>query len=255
MQARIKSARWITVAMLVGGLVIAAGVVGNYYGRVEAQGFPSAKAAVAIDELIDLSQTASGPPTGGGDTGWQDVLKTFIKTSSQKDLLFDVAMQCGIVTDTTVKSSGGNTSSSTARGTISVRVLVDDEAAAPTGSIDANKDVAEGVVYCDRIQTLAAKFAGLNCTANLTTGAVTCTDPEELQLILRTLNANAFNFAKTDVGVGVHTVVVQAKAAAAVNFKDDVAGGALAGAEAFAGAGSMVVEEVRLQKGVVVEIP
>jgi hypothetical protein len=167
------------------------------------------------------------------------VLATQIKTSSQKDLVFDVAMQCGIVTDTTVTSSGGSQSSATARGTIAVRVLVDGEAAEPDGSIDANQDEAEGVVYCDRIQTLAAKFAGLNCSADPNTGVVTCADPEELQLILRTLNANAFNFAKTDVGVGVHNVVVQARATAAVNFDDDAPGGALAGAEAFAGAGSM----------------
>jgi hypothetical protein len=228
---------------------VAVGVAVSSIGRVNAAGFPSSKVAVAIDELIDLSQAVSGPPNSANDTGWVNVLTTQIKTSSQKDLVFDVALQCGIVTDTTVKSSGGTQSSATARANIAVRVLVDGEAAEPDGSIDANQDEAEGVVYCDRIQTLAAKFAGLNCTADATTGVVTCTDPEELQLILRTLNANAFNFAKADVGVGVHTVVVQAKAAASVNFDDDASGGALAGAEAFAGAGSMFVEEVRLQKG------
>jgi hypothetical protein len=119
---------------------------------------------------------------------------------------------------------------------------------APPSSVRLGVET-DGVQYCDRMQTLTAKFAGLNCTADATTGVVTCTDPEELQLILRTLNANAFNFAKTDVGVGVHTVQVQARAAASVNFDDDDSGGALAGAEAFAGAGSMLVEEVRLQKG------
>ena len=117
-------------------------------------------------------------------------------------------------------------------------------------SIDANKESAEGVVFCDRIQTLAAKFAGLNCTADPTTGVVTCTDPEELRLLLRTLNANAFNFAKDDVGVGVHTVMVQARVQASVNFNDDASGGALADAEAFAGAGALMVEEVRLVKDV-----
>ena len=215
---------------------------------LSAQSLPSSKAAVAIDELIDLSQTASGPPNDSGDTGWVDVLRTQIKTSSQKDLTFDVALQCGIVTDTTVKSSGGNQSAATARGTIAVRVLVDDDPAEPDNSIDATKATAEGVVYCDRLQTLSAKFAGLNCTADATTGAVTCTDPEELRLILRSLNASAFNFAKSDVGVGVHTVTVQARAQASVNFDDDAAGGALAGAEAFTGAGSLRVEEVRLIK-------
>jgi hypothetical protein len=202
-----------------------------------------------IDNLIDLSQTASGPPSSTGSTGWVDVLRTQIKTSSQKDLVFDVALQCGIVTDTTVKSSGGTQSASSARGTVSVRVLVDGTPADPTGSIDATQATADGVVYCDRIQTLAAKFAGLNCTADATTGVVTCTNPEELRLILRTLSAQAFNFAMADVGVGVHTVTVQAQAQAGVNFDDDASGGALAGAEAFTGAGSLVVDQVRLVRG------
>lgn len=209
------------------------------------EGLPSAKAAVAISEVINLSaadNTSGGTPQS---TGWVDVLSTQIKTSSQKDLVFDAALQCGIVTDTTVKSSGGAVSASTARANIAVRVLVDGVPAQPDQSIDANKDTAEGVVYCDRIQTLAAKFAGLDCTTDLATGAVTCATAEELQLILRTLNAHSFNFAKTDVGTGVHDIVVQAKASANVNFDD----GNMAGAEAFAGAGSLLVEEVRLVKG------
>ena len=177
------------------------------------------------------------------------MLKTRIKTSQQKDLVFDVALQCGIVTDTTVSSKNGGTSGSQARGTISVRVLVDGVPAEPDNSIDANKETAPGVVYCDRIQTLIAKFAGLNCTADPVTGVVTCADPETLRLILRTLDASAFNFAKDDVGVGVHQITVQAKADAAANILDDASGGALAGAEAFTGAGSLLVEEVRLVKG------
>lgn len=214
---------------------------------VQAESLPSSKAAVAVDELISLSQVAS-PDSLAGDTGWVDVLATQIKTANQKDLLFDVSMQCGIVTDTTVKSGGGTTSAATARGTIAVRVLVDGVAALPDGGIDALQQEAEGIVFCDRSQTLSAKFAGLNCTADLE-GAITCEDPEELQLILRTLNANAFNFVSTDVGSGVHSVTVQARAQSSVNFDDDESGGALAGAEAFLGAGAVVVEEVRLVKG------
>jgi len=214
-----------------------------------AESIPASKAAVALDELINISQTATGPGSSNNDTGWVDILSTQIKTANQKDLLFDVSLQCGLVTDTTVKSTNGTTSAATARGVIAVRVLVDDTAALPDGGIDAAKQEAEGIVYCDRIQTLAAKFSGLNCTADLDTGAVTCLDPEELQLILRTLNANAFNFVATDVGSGVHNITVQARAQAGVNFNDDTSGAAMAGAEAFIGAGAVHVEEVRLVKG------
>lgn len=240
------SKRFTFSAVAVLALVVSAGVVSSFRSAVEADGFPSAKAAVAIDELVNMSSAVADPTATSGDTGWVNILQTQIKTSSQKDLVFDVALQCGIVTDTTVKSSGGNTSTATARANIAVRVLVDGVAAEPNNSIDAEGLNASGVVYCDRIQTLAAKFAGLNCTADLLTGVVTCEDPEELQLILRTLNAHAFNFAKSDVGVGVHSVVVQARAQANVSFDTS---GALAGAEAFAGAGSLLVEEVRLVKG------
>lgn len=215
----------------------------------QAEGLPAAKTAVAVDELISLSQVAPAPGSPAGDTGWINVLATQIKTANQKDLLFDVSMQCGIVTDTTVKSSAGNLSSATARGTVAVRVLVDGVAALPDGGIDALKQEAEGIVFCDRSQTLAARFAGLNCTADPLTGVVTCTDPEALQLILRTLNANAFNFVYPDVSSGVHNVTVQARAQASVNFADDPTGGNLAGAEAFLGAGAVVVEEVRMIKG------
>ena len=239
-----------TLAALLGVVFAAAMMLSNF--RVEAEGFPSAKAAVAIDSLIALSQTASGSAATGasaGDTGWVDVLETRIKTSSQKDLVFDVALQCGIVTDTTVNSKNGSLSTATARANMAVRVLVDGDPAEPQNSIDATKATAEGVVYCDRIQTLTARFSGLNCTADSVTGAVTCADPEMLQLILKTMNAHAFNFAKVDVGTGVHTITVQARAQAGVNFGDDPLGGGLAGAEAFAGAGSLLVEEIRLQRG------
>jgi hypothetical protein len=77
-------------------------------------------------------------------------------------------------------------------------------------------------------------------------GAVTCADPEELQVILKTLSANAFNFAKSDVGVGIHTIKVEARASAAVSFDDT--SGALAGRTGVHRRGSLLVEEIRLVK-------
>jgi hypothetical protein len=233
---------------LAGAMALALVLSGSNAEVAKADSLPSAKASIAINELIGLSQLASGAPgsPGSGSTGWQDVLSTQIKTANQKDLLFDAAFQCGIVTDTTVSSKNGSQSSSTARGTIAVRVLVDGQPAEPDNSTDALHANASGVVYCDRSQQLLAKFSGLNCHADLTTGDVTCDDPETLELILKTLNANAFNFAKKDVTAGVHSITVQAKADASAIVDDPVGSGALAGAEAFIGAGSLDVESVRL---------
>jgi hypothetical protein len=104
-----------------------------------------------------------------------------------------------------------------------------------------------GVTYCDRLQRLEAKFAGLNCTANLDTGVVTCEDPEELRLLLETLNANAFNFLLANVKAGVHTIEVQARAQADVDISGTELGEAKA--EAFVGLGSMLVETIRLIQG------
>jgi hypothetical protein len=238
---------------LVGAMVIALLLSVSKTEVANAEGFPSAKAAVAIDELIALTQSANADKdttASSGDTGWVDVLETRIKTSQQKDLNLIAALQTGVVTDNTVSSKNGGLSSSTGRGKVSVRVLVDNVAAEPDNSIDANKATAAGVVYGDRISTLSARFSGLNCTADLTTGAVTCEDPETLQLIQKSLYANSFNFVKMDVGTGVHTVTVQARAEAAASIlQDDPLGGTLAGAEAFTGAGSLLVEEVRYVKG------
>ncbi len=73
---------------------------------------------------------------------------------------------------------------------------------------------------------------------------MTCADPEELRLILQTLNANAFNFLLPDVVSGVHEITVQARAYANVELADGQQGDAEA--KAYIGLGSMHVDEVRL---------
>jgi hypothetical protein len=68
--------------------------------------------------------------------------------------------------------------------------------------------------------------------------------PEEIELVQRTLSANAFFFILPDVGVGVHNVQVQSRIA--------TSGSAQAGswdASALIGKGALVVENHRLAKG------
>jgi hypothetical protein len=217
-----------------------------------AEGLPSSKATFAYDELVAL-QSACSSPGCKADSDWQVILKQQIKMANQKDLFVDASLQCGIVTDTTVKSLNGSEDSAEARGTIRVRVRI----TAPDGSVSyakpdsgvdaTNTVVPDGIVFCDRIQTLRAKFSGLNCTADLTNGAVTCASPEELQLILKTLNANAFNFVAPNLVSGVHTIEVQARTSANVSTLG--ANGSLGNANAFIGAGSVAVETVRMIKG------
>lgn len=213
----------------------------------------SAKAAWRFEELIDLT---AGVPGGTTDTGWKTVLTTHIKTPNGKELAIGASLQCGLVTDTTVRSKNGDLDSSASRGKIAVRVKITQ----PDGSVayampDNGADLpadgtlpiplnSEGVTYCDRYQKLAARFSGLNCTADLLTGVVTCEDPEELQLVLRTLNANHFNFLFANATPGIQKVELQARAQAGMALGGTRLGDA--GAEAFVGAGALSVETIRL---------
>lgn len=253
------------VAAMVGALSV---------GSAVAAGTPSAKATFAFSSLIDLPSSTSqvGTGTNSADSGWHPVLISELKTANQKDLFIDAALQCGIVTDTTVKSLNGSEDTAEARGTIRVRVKIEGPegvsyAYPQTGAeldgplTGAAPGAGEGIVYCDRIQQLKAKFSGLNCTAapydgtaedpdgadNIIDGTVTCADPEELSLLQKTLNAASFNFVAANVASGVHKITVQARTTAQVGVVSD--NGSLSGAEAFIGAGAVSVEEVRMVKG------
>lgn len=250
-------------------------VCGTLPGMALAESLPSSKATFAYSELIALPSESYTDPANSineasSDSGWASVLSAQIKTANQKDLFINPSLQCGIVTDTTVKSKNGSRDTSVARGTIRVRVKI----TAPDGTVsyaEPNNTPADstglygntdgGLVYCDREQTLSAKFSGLNCVAapyeftdenndgvdDVVDGSVTCASPEELQLILKTLNASSFNFVAADLTSGIHLVDVQAKTSTEVGV--DAENGSLAGAEAFIGAGSVTVEEVRMIKG------
>lgn len=232
----------------------------------------SSKAAWRFHEVIALSASADveapcdadvntpAPPCDEtNSTAWVNILRTHIKTPNGKELAIGVSLQCGIVTDTTVRSKGGDADSAAARARIRVRAKITQ----PDGSVvyaepDNGGDLTNvdipfsagpppaGVTYCDRYQKLEASFAGLNCTADLSTGVVTCTDPEELRLILKTLNANHFNFLHANAVPGVQMVEIQARAQAGVALGGTTLGAA--GAEAFVGAGALSVETIRLVK-------
>ncbi len=231
-----------------------------------AESLPSSKVTVAFGGLTALG--VASEPNGSKDTGFVTVLQNYIKMPNQKDLKFDVALQCGIVTDTTVKSKGGAKDAAPAHGKISVRVKLtnidtgESRYAEPSELGSAPDGGPMGVTYCNRVQRLEAKFAGLNCTVDLdpdslTYGQVSCADPEELHLVLDTLNANAFNFYSGDITPGVWQIEVQARAEANVTLGGSTLGDAHA--EAFVGLGSMHVNNSRLIKdagtGPIVEFP
>ena len=142
-------------------------------------------------QMTNLSQVSAR--TASAD-GYSTVLRGEIQTARQKDLVVGVSLESGLYTDTTVVSKNLQADRSVAMARILVRVVVDDSVMAYPGV----------VTFAEREQGLVARFAGyFECTDldgdGITTfGECDYTKPEELQLWLKTLNANAFFFAMPD---------------------------------------------------------
>lgn len=236
---------------------------------------PSSKGSAAIGKFTVLETHSFDP-----------VMSTIIQVAQQKELVFDVALQCGLYTDTLVRSKGGNKDTSTAEVAIDVRVKLQklNNAGEPIGEpFLAHPGV---VTYAKRSQTLMAKFQGifqqceewvevedpytgetrpecqkysentcLNVTGEdtngddiddnyVTTVDVDCLDYEEVQLIQETINANAFNFIRSNLVQGEYLVTVEAQITPDTYMEN---GGAEA--KGMIGMGSMVVDEARFIKG------
>jgi len=217
-----------------------------------AQTVTGAHSTVQVADLTLVDWSASQPWTtilGHPNRANRNAVQ--IKLSEQKELLFSVSLECGLYTQTLVKSSGGTKDTSSAQATVQVRVLVDGNTATPA--------FPGPVTFCERFQQLSATLQGI--IQNLACFVDSDNDPstppvfdptapgcvltlEEIELVLRTLNANAFFFILPDVGVGTHNIEVQARIA--------TLGSAQLGswdAKALIGKGAVVVENHRLAKG------
>lgn len=235
----------------------------------------SSKSTAQVGAIAALEANAAQmSATGAQAEAYTTIMKNTIKTANPSDLLADVSLECGIYTDTTVRSKGGTKDTSTANAGVKVRVLVDGEEMLPGP-----------VTFCSRKQEMSAVFQGifsasdecavavldeatgeqatdefgnlmwdfdLDCLAGecltVENDAIvideTCLLPEELQLLLETMNANAFNFMIPDVGVGTHTIEVQAHL-----FDNQAVQAGEAASYSFLGKGSVAVEEVKMIKG------
>jgi hypothetical protein len=193
----------------------------------------SAKATAAAGNLKEVVATSSLLR----NYGWETVLENQIKTSSQKDLFVDVSLECGLTTNTKATSKQLARTIADAEAAVYVRVLVDGVEAYP------------GVVtFAKRRQVLIAEFAGditgcLDEYGHVDISDPTCIQEESVALILDTLSAHAFNFIANDVGVGTHTITVEAKT---TYVNADLEDGDYPATSAWVGKGSMTVEEVRM---------
>ncbi len=191
-------------------------------------GTPSSKATAKVSYLTLIKSTDS--------QDWTTILSNTLKTPNQKDLFISVSLECGLYTQTLASSKGGAKDTSTARAVIQIRVLIDGVAAAP-----------EGVTFASRNQTLSATLEGMiggALTTDLLGNVIideTLVTPEQIELIVETTNANAYNFVLADLGTGVHTIQVQTRIASATTVQNGTAS-----AQALVGKGSMTVEQVRM---------
>jgi hypothetical protein len=220
-------------------------------GMAMGDSLPSSKIAAALGGINILQQVSA--PAGPTDSGWTPILRTKIKTAEQKDLIFNVSAECGIYTSTKVSSKLGTPDTSSAAGSVLVRIKV----TGPSGTIryaapEGNPLVEQvGVVFNRRTQTMTATFMGIFTGSCLIVDPVThavtidpdCVQPETLELILDTLEANAFNFLLADVNSGIQTVEVQARLQANASAQTGSATG-----KALIGLGSLIVESGRLIK-------
>jgi hypothetical protein len=196
----------------------------------------SAKASAQVVNISRMATTTGAPLV----TDWETIMSSTIRTSQQKDLFIGVSLESTLFTNAKARSRNRTADKSTASAGIEVQVLVDGQPAYP-GTVVFNK----------RKQELTATFQGI-LDSCLTTDPITggtiidtdCIEPEELDLVLDTTSANHFNFVLDDVGVGDHTVRVQARIDLSTSY--DAGAGE---ARAIIGKGSVTIEEVRLVKG------
>ena len=212
-------------------------------GQVQAGVVDAGNAGMMSGDMTVFSQAT--------DQDWTTLagLSGVMHKASQKDMVIDVSLECSLYTDTEVKSKGGNKDTSVAEAGVYVQVVTTDE--------DGVERVMEPgpVTFCRRSQTLSATFQGLLededgnvCLAvDPDSGAIIidedCLQPEEVQLILDTTNANAFNFVQYDLDQGNYLVEVQAMISSRTE-----AGAGSANAWATIGKGSAILEEVRFAK-------
>lgn len=230
------------LAYVLMGLAIAAFVALPAFG---AGGTTSTKSAVGTNLINVITSTNSFVP----------VLTTSIHIPQQKDIFAIVSLECGLATETIVRSkgkkAGDEPDSATAEASVQVQVKVYDEFGDP---VAVSVMPAVPVTFCKRTQTLTAAlqgYIGNSSCFDSTTGEFdpNCAEllEEEVGLVLDTLNANSFTFVVENLDSGVYTV----KAEAEIKKCDDgfdcpATDGSESDSMALIGLGMMVLDEVRL---------
>lgn len=206
------------------------------------------KVAAQFESVICQQNPSSSPNAGSR----LSIMSSNLASSASGSFLVDASLVTGLLTSTTVKSGGGGQSSASAMGSVEVGVIMD-------GVFDQNGywsgygTVAYPgfITFNARAQTLTATLGAALSGCQTVAGVVQCTEltDQTIQMVLDTTSAHSFNFILPNVGATPanrpHRIDVVAK----VSSSTLTSGLGTALASACYGAGSLIVDAVRLGHG------
>ncbi|HAT71499.1 MAG TPA: hypothetical protein DCS63_01625 [Elusimicrobia bacterium] len=221
--------------MKAGLCVVSFGLAVTLFAKVGQAAISASQFSFATSQLALIPDTA-------GTSGWVTVLSAPLKTPASKEVYVSASLEAGLYTETVVKSKNMQKSASTASASIQVQALIDGKPMPPGA-----------VTYAARSQTLSATLEGsiskcLSTVANADGSSSiildqSCVQPEEIGLILSTLNAASFNFVASNVPQGSHVISLQARISSSVSSDTGSAS-----ASALVGKGTMIAQILRAAK-------
>ena len=206
------------------------------------------KAAVQMESVTCQQNPSANSP----NSVLVSIMTTGLANSQSSSYLVDASLVTGLLTNTTVSSNGGSKSSASATGSVEVGVMLD-------GNFDVNGVYLSGgttaypglLSFDARTQTLTATLGQALTGCTLVSGIVQCTSftQQQIQLILDTSSAHSFQFILPNVGVAPSSAPHRVDVVARVSSSTLSSGLGSALASACYGAGSLVVDAVRLGNG------
>lgn len=206
------------------------------------------KAAVNFEAVTCVQS----PSATSQDSGMVSIMNTTLANSQSSSFLVDASLITGLLTNTTVKSNGGNASSATATGSVQVGVMLDGNFDSSGKYVGGGTLAYPGLLSFDtRSQTLTATLGQALNGCTVVNGIVQCTSlsQQEIQLILDTTAAHSFQFILPNVGVSPTSSPHRIDVVAEVSSSTLSSGLGSSLAAACYGAGSVVVDAVRLGNG------
>lgn len=206
------------------------------------------KAAVQFESVT----CQENPSVTSKNSGLVSIITTGLANSQAASYLVNASLVTGLLTNTTVTSNGGTKSSGSATGSVQVGVIID-------GNFDSNGQYLGGGSYAypgmlsfdTRAQTLTATLGQALSGCTIVNGIAQCTSftQEQIQLVLDTTSAHSFEFILPNVGVAPSSAPHRVDVVAQVTSSTLSSGLGSALASACYGAGSIVVDAVRLGHG------